>query len=120
MGFQSRWDRRWQGCGCRRAGKLDILDAFFMARKVADKEPLANEWDFNHDGIVDGKDVDVVALASSTSWMRFSWRERWLTRSRWRTNGISITMGSSMARMWMSSRWQARHPGCVFHGAKGG
>ena len=45
-------------------GKLDILDAFLMARKVAANEPLTKEWDFNHDGTVDTKDVDVVALAA--------------------------------------------------------
>src|SRR5204863_2781637 len=43
-------------------GKLDMLDAYLMARKVAAKESLSNEWDFNHDGIVDTKDVDVVAF----------------------------------------------------------
>ena len=45
-------------------GKLDILDAFLMARKVAAHEKLGNEWDFNHDGIVDTKDVDVIALGA--------------------------------------------------------
>jgi len=47
-----------------RDGKLDILDAFLMARKVAANEPLMKEWDFNHDGTVDSKDVDVVAFAA--------------------------------------------------------
>jgi len=47
-----------------RDGKLDILDAYLMARKVAAKEPLTSEWDFNHDGIVDTKDVDVVAFGA--------------------------------------------------------
>jgi hypothetical protein len=47
-----------------RDGKLDILDAFFMARKVAANEPLTKEWDFNSDGTVDNKDVDVVAFAA--------------------------------------------------------
>ena len=47
-----------------RDGKLDILDAYFMARKAAANEPLAKEWDFNHDGTVDSKDVDVVALSA--------------------------------------------------------
>src|SRR2546421_10302924 len=45
-------------------GKLDILDAYLMARKVASKESLSNEWDFNHDGVVDTKDVDVVAFGA--------------------------------------------------------
>jgi len=47
-----------------RDGKLDMLDAFLMARKVAANEPLAAEWDFNHDGAVDAKDVDVVAFGA--------------------------------------------------------
>jgi len=45
-------------------GKLDILDAYLMARKVANKESLGSEWDFNYDGIVDTKDVDVVAFGA--------------------------------------------------------
>jgi len=45
-------------------GKLDILDAYFMARKVAAREPLTSEWDFNHDGTVDTKDVDVIAFSA--------------------------------------------------------
>ena len=47
-----------------RDGKLDILDAYFMARKVAANEPLTKEWDFNNDGTVDSKDVDVVAFSA--------------------------------------------------------
>jgi len=45
-------------------GKLDILDAYLMARKVAARESLSGEWDFNHDGVVDTKDVDVVAFGA--------------------------------------------------------
>lgn len=47
-----------------RDGKLDILDAYFMARKVADNQPLAKEWDFNNDGAIDNRDVDVVAFSA--------------------------------------------------------
>ena len=47
-----------------RDGKLDILDAYFVARKVAANEPLNKEWDFNRDGAVDNKDVDVVAFSA--------------------------------------------------------
>jgi hypothetical protein len=47
-----------------RDGKIDILDAYLMARSLAAKEAIAREWDFNHDGIVDGRDVDVIALAA--------------------------------------------------------
>jgi hypothetical protein len=45
-------------------GKLDILDAYLMARKVEKKESLGSELDFNHDGVIDGKDVDVVAFGA--------------------------------------------------------
>jgi hypothetical protein len=47
-----------------RDGKLDMLDAFLVARKVAANEPLTKEWDFNQDGAVDTKDVDVVAFGA--------------------------------------------------------
>jgi hypothetical protein len=47
-----------------RDGKIDILDAYLMARSLAAKEAMAGEWDFNHDGMVDGRDVDVIALAA--------------------------------------------------------
>ena len=46
-----------------RDGKLDMIDAFLMARKVVSAE-TSQEWDFNHDGAVDTKDVDVVAFAA--------------------------------------------------------
>jgi hypothetical protein len=45
-------------------GKLDMLDAFLMARKVAANDPFSKDWDFNHDGTVDTKDVDVVAFSA--------------------------------------------------------
>jgi hypothetical protein len=47
-----------------RDGKLDMLDAFLMARKVAANEALEKEWDFNRDGTIDSKDVDVVAFSA--------------------------------------------------------
>jgi hypothetical protein len=45
-------------------GRVDILDAFALARKVDAHSDLVAEWDLNGDGIVDGKDVDVVAAAA--------------------------------------------------------
>jgi hypothetical protein len=47
-----------------RDGKLDILDAYLVAKSLANSEPLAKEWDVNGDGVVDAKDVDAVALAA--------------------------------------------------------
>jgi hypothetical protein len=47
-----------------RDGKLDILDAYLLAKGLADKQPLAKEWDVNGDGVINGKDVDAVALAA--------------------------------------------------------
>jgi hypothetical protein len=47
-----------------RDGKLDILDAYLLAKRLADQQPLAKEWDVNGDGVINGKDVDAVALAA--------------------------------------------------------
>lgn len=44
-----------------RDGKVDILDAFTVARALARHEPLNPAWDVNGDGIVDQKDVDLLA-----------------------------------------------------------
>jgi len=47
-----------------RSGRVDILDAFALARHVeADLKPR-QEWDMNGDGIVNRVDVDTVALAA--------------------------------------------------------
>jgi len=45
-------------------GKIDILDAYLMAKSLAANEAHAKDWDFNRDGTVDAKDVEVVALAA--------------------------------------------------------
>jgi hypothetical protein len=47
-----------------RDGRLDILDAYLLAKGIAEKQPLSKEWDVNGDGVVDGKDVDAMALAA--------------------------------------------------------
>ncbi len=46
-----------------RNGRVDILDAFKLARHIesADAE---KKWDINEDGVVNGKDVDLVASAA--------------------------------------------------------
>ena len=46
------------------SGEVDILDAFALARKLEDAEPLPGEWDLNADGEVNRKDVDAVAYAA--------------------------------------------------------
>ena len=47
-----------------RNGRVDILDAFTLARRVESAGELDLEWDMNADGLVDGEDVDRVALAA--------------------------------------------------------
>ena len=42
-------------------GRVDILDAYTLARKIAHHEPLDPAWDINGDGVVDQKDVDLIA-----------------------------------------------------------
>ena len=42
-------------------GRVDILDAYRVARKIARHEPLDPAWDVNGDGVVDQKDVDLIA-----------------------------------------------------------
>ena len=47
-----------------RDGRVDILDAFVLAKHVeAGRKPVAR-WDFNGDGRVDRADVDTVAMAA--------------------------------------------------------
>ena len=49
-------------------GRVDILDAYLVARRIADKQPLDPAWDINGDGVVDQKDVDLIAnMAVSVS-----------------------------------------------------
>jgi hypothetical protein len=47
-----------------RNGRVDILDAFKLARYVESAEVAGKEWDFNGDGLVDSNDVDLVASAA--------------------------------------------------------
>ena len=44
-----------------RNGRVDILDAFVLARRVEGSEGVDLQWDINGDGVVDGKDIDAVA-----------------------------------------------------------
>ncbi len=45
-------------------GRVDILDAFKLARHVEFSERTEKKWDINGDGLVDRNDVDLVALAA--------------------------------------------------------
>jgi hypothetical protein len=47
-----------------RNGKVDILDAFTLARHLEADRPTDAMWDFNGDGLIDRRDVDMVALAA--------------------------------------------------------
>lgn len=47
-----------------RNGRVDILDAFILARQIEQANPIKSEWDINGDGQVDRSDVDTVALAA--------------------------------------------------------
>ncbi len=45
-------------------GRVDILDAFKLARHIESAGNTETKWDFNGDGLIDHSDVDVVALAA--------------------------------------------------------
>ena len=45
-------------------GRVDILDAFKLARHIESAGNTETEWDINGDGLIDRSDVDVVALAA--------------------------------------------------------
>jgi hypothetical protein len=45
-------------------GRVDILDAFTLARQIKQAGHTESEWDVNGDGFIDDNDVDIVALAA--------------------------------------------------------
>ena len=45
-------------------GRVDILDAFQLARSIETRGPVAPQWDLNGDGRIDKDDVNLVALAA--------------------------------------------------------
>jgi hypothetical protein len=47
-----------------RNGRVDILDAFKLAKHIESAGPLQTTWDINGDGLIDRSDVDVVAFAA--------------------------------------------------------
>ena len=46
------------------SGRIDILDAFALARRLERGEATDPAWDRTGDGAVDRKDVDAIALAA--------------------------------------------------------
>jgi len=47
-----------------RSGRVDIVDAYLLARRIRGGEPLDAAWDVNGDGRVDRGDVDEIARQS--------------------------------------------------------
>jgi hypothetical protein len=47
-----------------RSGRVDILDAFKLARHIKAGLQPSKKWDMNGDGLVNRKDVDLVAFAA--------------------------------------------------------
>ena len=45
-------------------GRVDILDAFVLAKYIETRKPMDATWDFNGDGLIDRRDVDTVAFAA--------------------------------------------------------
>lgn len=45
-------------------GRVDILDAYLLARRVEGRQQIEPRWDVNHDGTVDRQDVDAIAFAA--------------------------------------------------------
>lgn len=45
-------------------GRVDILDAFTLARHLDTAAALQSRWDITGDGRVDGADVDAIAMAA--------------------------------------------------------
>ncbi len=45
-------------------GRVDILDAFKLARQIESSDAQNKKLDFNGDGVVNQEDVDIVALAA--------------------------------------------------------
>jgi hypothetical protein len=46
--------------------QMTMVDALNLARHLAAKESIDQSWDMNRDGVIDQKDIDVVAAMSVT------------------------------------------------------
>jgi len=53
-----------QAADIDRNGRVDILDAFKLAKNIESAGPTETKWDINGDGLADRSDVDVVAFAA--------------------------------------------------------
>jgi len=57
-----------QAADINRDGAVNVLDAYLVARHIARHESLDPAWDVNGDGVIDQKDVDLIAhLAVQTT-----------------------------------------------------
>ncbi|MBM4040885.1 MAG: hypothetical protein FJ290_20490 [Planctomycetes bacterium] len=45
-------------------GKVDILDAFLLAKRLEARRALNAAWDITGDGLIDRRDVDAIAAAA--------------------------------------------------------
>ena len=45
-----------------RDGSVNILDALRLAQQLPTGQELSTQWDFNGDGTIDRRDVDIVAF----------------------------------------------------------
>lgn len=46
------------------SGSVDIIDAYMMARRVKEGGGLSMEWDFDHSGTIDKKDIQSLAMTA--------------------------------------------------------
>ncbi len=62
--FSLNLTQKPQAVDIDRNGRVDILDAFKLARHIESAGRTETEWDFNGDGLIDQSDVDTVAFAA--------------------------------------------------------
>ena len=44
-----------------RDGRVDILDALVLSRRISSGGAQGTQWDLNHDGVIDERDVELIA-----------------------------------------------------------
>jgi hypothetical protein len=64
LGGEQQLPVTYQATDIDHNGRVDILDAFTLARQIEQAGHIKSEWDLNGDGQVDRSDVDTVALAA--------------------------------------------------------
>ena len=47
-----------------RTARVDVLDAFHLARLLQSQTPTDPRWDYNRDGVVNDRDVQAIAMAA--------------------------------------------------------